>query len=146
MMGSTKRSHLLAGFICSMLPGFLNCAGNRPDPELATTFVRVTQDSVALQRTPDMTSFSVKVKIRNDGRVPIVFGGCGPAAQRNISGVWTTVWTPICISSQTATIMPGDSVAFPVTVAGFTIPRVATTGSTHDCRDLSFQVRNCSYN
>lgn len=73
-------------------------------------------------RANDVTSFSVTVVVRNDGATAIMFGGCGPEAQREIDGAWATVWSPICFSSGTATVMPKDSVTIPITVSAFTSP------------------------
>jgi hypothetical protein len=114
------RSHWMAVFIGPALV-VASCARNPANRELATTIVRFVQDSVPLQRTADMTKFTVSVIIRNDGHGPVVFGGCGPEAQRNIGGEWQTVWTPICGSPQHASIAPGDSLILPITVAGFTV-------------------------
>jgi hypothetical protein len=99
-----------------------SCTRNRVDTEIATTVVRFAQDSVPLEHTPDLTRFSVTVVIRNDGHTPVVFGGCGPEAQRDISGQWETVWTPVCGSPQSALLAPGDSLSLPITVAGFIQP------------------------
>ncbi len=101
-----------------------SCGKGHSDNELTTTIVRLAQDSVPLQRTPDLTRFAVTAIVRNDGHVPVVFGGCGPEAQRNIDGQWQTVWTPMCLSPQHASISPGDSLTLPITVAGFTVPGI----------------------
>jgi hypothetical protein len=99
-----------------------SCTRTHVDTEIATTVVRFAQDSVPLEHNSELTRFSITVVIRNDGHTPVVFGGCGPEAQRDIGGQWQTVWTPICGSPQAATVAPGDSVSLPITVAGFIQP------------------------
>ena len=115
--------HRFAVLIVPTLIG-ASCTKNPGEQELATTIIRFVQDSVPLQQTPDLTKFTVTSIIHNDGHRSVVFGGCGPEAQRNIDGQWQTIWTPICGSPQHASIAPGDSLTVPVTVAGFTVPGI----------------------
>jgi hypothetical protein len=96
------------------------CARHHIEKELTPPVISFVHDSVPLERTADLTRFTVSVIIRNDGASPIDVGGCGPEAQRQIGGRWQTVWTPVCISPQWVHIAPGDSFTFPLTVAGFT--------------------------
>lgn len=86
-----------------------SCAKGHSEKERTSTIVRLVPDSVPLEQTPTVTRFSITVIVRNDGHGPIVFGGCGPEAQRNIDGQWQIIWTPICGSPQYASISPGDS-------------------------------------
>ena len=115
-LGVQQCASIVAMVTCTVV----GCATNHIDRDLDATSIRFTQDSVPLARTSEVTSFQVTVVVRNNGPTAIVFGGCGPDAQRNINGAWTTVWSPICISNQTATVMPRDSITLPITVAGFT--------------------------
>ena len=68
--------------------------------------------------------FSVTVFVRNDGVVPIFFGGCGPGALKEIDGVWTQVWVPLCGDNQRGTLAPGDSLAMPITIRAFIKPGI----------------------
>jgi hypothetical protein len=98
------------------------CARNHVEHDLDATMIRLVRDSVPLQRTADMVSFTVNVVIANRGATPVVVGGCGPEVQRQISGEWQTVWSPVCIDMQSSLISPEDSLTGPVTPAGFTKP------------------------
>lgn len=109
--------------LLSLGVGSAACARNRIE-DLDTLLVRSARDSVQLRRTADMTSFTVDVIIRNGGSRPIVVGGCGPEAQREISGQWHTIWSPVCVSAQFSLIAPGDSLTGAVTIAGFTRPGI----------------------
>jgi hypothetical protein len=92
--------------------------------ELRTLVIRSLRDSVRLQRTPEMTSFAVDLIIHNRGSKPIIVGGCGPEAQREINGQWQTVWSPVCVSEQASLLSPGDSLTGALTIAGFTKPGI----------------------
>jgi len=100
------------------------CARNYVERELRTVVIRSAADSVRLRRTAEMTSFAVDVIIRNRGSRPIIVGGCGPEAQREINGQWQTVWSPVCVSEQASLIAPGDSLTGALTIAGFTKPGI----------------------
>jgi hypothetical protein len=115
--------HLLAALL-SLAVGSAACARNRLEKDLHTLLVRSARDSVQLRRTADMTSFTVDVIIRNGGSRPIIVGGCGPEAQREINGQWQTIWQPVCVSPGFELIAPGDSVTAALTVAGFTRPGI----------------------
>ena len=117
--GSSARNHVrlarsiaLAALVCS-------CARNRVDTDLRGAVVRLEPDSVPLERTADVTRFTVKVIIRNDRATPLYFGGCGMEAQQEINGQWQTVWSPVCVSPVSGSLAPGDSLMFPFTVARF---------------------------
>lgn len=100
--------------------GIGGCATHTPSLAVA---IRPLQDTVALQRNREATSFSVTAVVRNrDARVVYV-SGCGPAAQREIDGTWTIVFSPVCVGPSSWTVTPGDSVIIPVTLYGFTTPK-----------------------
>lgn len=95
-----------------------DCAsGEHYNPEVEHTRVRVVEDSVPMQQIPPVVSFHVTVVIRNEGLQPVVFGGCGPEAQRYIGGRWETVWSPMCLMPAQTPLSPGDSLTLPITVA-----------------------------
>jgi hypothetical protein len=100
------------------------CARNYVERELRTVIIRSARDSIRLQHTAEMTSFAVDVIIRNRGSRPIIVGGCGPEAQREVNGQWQTVWSPVCVSEQASFIGPGDSSTSALTIAGFTKPGI----------------------
>jgi hypothetical protein len=103
--------------------GSAACTRNHVE-ELRTLVIRSVRDSVRLQRTPEMTSFTVDLTIRNRGSRAIIVGGCGPEAQREIKGQWQTVWSPVCVSEQASLLAPGDSLTSSITIAGFTKPGI----------------------
>jgi hypothetical protein len=82
--------------------------------------VRALQDTVAFQRNLEATFFSVTAVVQNRDARAVYVSGCGPAAQREIDGTWTTVFSPVCVGSSAWIVMPGDSVNIPVTLYGFT--------------------------
>lgn len=114
----------LVAALLSLGLGSAACARNHVEQELRTLLIRSARDSVRLQRTAEMTSFAVDVIIRNRGSRPMIVGGCGPEAQREINGQWQTVWSPVCVSEQASLIAPGDSLTGTLTVAGFTKPGI----------------------
>jgi hypothetical protein len=120
-------------------PGLLvaSCARNSTESEVEKTTVRFVQDSVPLVVMPNVTSFQVTVVITNGGAQKVEFGGCGPAAQRSVGGQWQTVWTPTCLTPQSASIAPGDSLTLPIGVAGPTQPSSDLVSGTYR---LSFGV------
>jgi hypothetical protein len=73
-------------------------------------------------------SFSVPVVISNNDSRALYVGGCGPSAERDIGGQWTTVFSPACIGDQVWKVDAGDSIVIPVTLYGYTadamLPRV----------------------
>jgi len=111
----------LGSFLTSLLAGFLAgaCGGasQSSPPHIA---IRTLEDTVVLQRTPQETAFTVTAIVRNDDVRPAQVALCGMPAQRDIDGVWTTVFTPWCSSSALTSLAPGDSVIVPVDVFGFT--------------------------
>jgi len=84
--------------------------------------IRAVEDTVVLQQTPEETAFTITVSVRNDDARVARVALCGMQAQRNIDGVWTTVFTPWCSSSAIRTLAPRDSVVVPVDVVGYTLP------------------------
>lgn len=84
--------------------------------------IRGLEDTVALQQTPEETAFTITVSVRNDDARVALVALCGMQAQRNIDGVWTTVFTPWCSSSAIRTLAPRDSVVVPVDVIAYTLP------------------------
>lgn len=89
-------------------------------PELRVT-VRLTQDTVLLSQIDGATQFQVSAVVRNDGAQSI-YSGCAPEAQRQIEGVWVTVWRPICQSPSTWFLAAADSTVVNVVPYGFNKP------------------------
>jgi len=114
----------LVAALLSLGLGSAACGRNHVEQELQSLVIRSARDSVRLQRTAEMTSFAVDVIIRNRGSRPIIVGGCGPEAQREINGQWQTVWSPVCVSEQASLIAPGDTLRGALTIAGFTKPGI----------------------
>ena len=86
--------------------------------------LRITtlEDTVVMQRKPAGAYFNVTAIVRNDDRRSLAVETCLTPAQREINGVWTTVFTPNCLSGGSTPLAPGDSVVLPVRVFGYTIP------------------------
>jgi hypothetical protein len=120
----TEKRIGLVTALFSLSLGSAACARNYGEQELRTLVIRSARDSISLQRTPEMTSFAVDLIIRNGGSRPIIVGGCGPEAQRQISGQWQTVWRPVCVSEHASLVAPGDSLTGSLTIAGFTKPGI----------------------
>jgi hypothetical protein len=102
--------------LLSVLAGFFG-DGCRPAPLRLT--VRTVEDTVALRRFPWATTFTVTAIARNDDSRTLLVAFCGTAAQRDIDGTWTTVFTPNCLSQGLTPVAPGDSVVVPVPVTGY---------------------------
>lgn len=81
--------------------------------------VRTVEDTVALRRHPMATTFTVTAIVRNDDSRSLWVAMCGTAAQRDIDGTWTTLFTPVCMSQGLNKVGPGDSVVVPVPVYGY---------------------------
>lgn len=119
-MAMSKILNHVAGSLVAFVAFNASCARNHTGKDLRPVVIRFVSDSVPLRRTAEMTAFTVTVIIRNGSNTPIVVGGCGPQAQKEINGGWQTVWSPACVSEQISSIAPGDSLTGSVTVAGFT--------------------------
>jgi hypothetical protein len=94
--------------------------------------IRPVTDTVALLRTNDVVWFRAAFVIRNVGTLPL-YGPtkCGDSMQREIQGVWETVWTtPACVASgdMQPHLAPGDSTTRPVLASTFGAPRVLEPG------------------
>jgi hypothetical protein len=63
-------------------------------------------------------SFTVTAIARNDDSRPLLVAMCGTAAQREIDGTWTTLFTPACTSQGLTEVASGDSVVVRVPVTG----------------------------
>lgn len=101
-----------------VITGIVGCSTNQELPLLA---ISTKEESVALQRTPDVTSLNVTAVLRNDDARTLYVAGCFGETQKDISGVWTTVYAPICFGRRPhLTIVPGDSVVVPVSIQAFT--------------------------
>ena len=97
------------------------CEVSVPSPA-ARLSIRTVEDTVTLQRSADQTAFAVTAIVRNDDTRLAQVELCGMQAQRDISGVWTTVFTPWCSSNALRNLAPRDSVVIPVDVFGYTLP------------------------
>jgi hypothetical protein len=92
-------------------------------PEAVAARIRIAEDSTVLVLTPESGSFRVTAAVTNEGSRTIYLGGCGPQAQRQIGTEWQTVWTGMCVAAPGMTaIEPGDSLKFPVVIAGSRLP------------------------
>jgi hypothetical protein len=111
------------GFLMSLLAGLsaVGCgsASTVLPPHVA---IRTVEDTVVLQRSAQGVAFRVTAIVRNEDSRLIQVAMCGMAAQREIEGVWTTVFTPFCASSAVTSLASGDSVVVPVGVFGYTTP------------------------
>jgi hypothetical protein len=86
----------------------------------ASIAIRIVEDTVVLQRHPEITSFKVTAVLRNKSSRTLVVQMCGTGAERQIDGNWVTVFMPFCASSGLSRLAAGDSVIIPVDVFGFT--------------------------
>jgi hypothetical protein len=105
---------------CAQAPSSL---GIRPN-----LTVSLLQDTVVFVRTDKGAGFAATAVIRNDGDGPVFWPStCGESAQRFIDGIWTTVWTPVCLSGSGGfqRLAPRDSLVLRVNVSGFTDPQFA---------------------
>lgn len=102
--------------LLSLITGIV-AGGCRPAPLRLT--VRTVEDTVVLRRFPMATTFTVTAIARNDDSRTLLVAFCGTAAQRDIDGTWTTLFTPSCISQGLTPVAPGDSVVVPVQVTGY---------------------------
>ncbi|MBC7788359.1 MAG: hypothetical protein H7Z74_00320 [Anaerolineae bacterium] len=96
----------------------LSCATYPPQATLLTITTR--EESVVFQRSSEVTSFEVTAVLRNDDARTLYVDSCFGETQREIDGVWTTVYLPFCLGATDMTIKPGDSVVLPITVRAFT--------------------------
>ena len=117
---STDRRVFVA-FVVSLILGTEACATNKLSRALS---ISTLEDTVAFQHDPDKTSFAVTAVVRNDDSRPLYVYRCGTFAQREIDGVWTTVFTPFCIANDPSEVVPGDSVVVPIQVFGFSSPNM----------------------
>jgi hypothetical protein len=82
--------------------------------------IRVVEDTVLLRRHADGAFFGAQALVKNSGSLPVYVFGCGPSAERDIDGTWTTVFSPVCIHGTTWKVPPGDSTVVPVHFSDFT--------------------------
>jgi hypothetical protein len=94
-----------------------SCATHTPPLAVA---IHSLKDTVVFQRDPGATSFNVTAVVQNRDSRPVYVVGCGPSAQRDIGGTWTTVFIPACIQGSSWMVPSGDSVMIPVILYGFT--------------------------
>jgi hypothetical protein len=109
----------------SLLAGILvvGCGSNSKSSPLHLV-VRTVEDTVMLQQSPSASYFTVTAIARNDDSRLLEVALCGMEAQRDIDGIWTTVFTPACTSSALTPLASGDSVVVPVNVVGYTAPNI----------------------
>ena len=101
-----------------MLGGCWSASGYEPKPPRVTA--ATMQDIVILKTTPAATYFDITAIVRNGDSRQISVASCGPYAQRNINGTWTTVFTPACTSDVLTPVQPGDSLVLAIHIAGYT--------------------------
>jgi hypothetical protein len=115
--GMTWPARLL---VATLSAGIFNsgCALARSKPAV---MVLTREDTVSFQRDPRVTLFRVTGVVHNlDSRV-LYLVGCGPSAQRQISGEWVTLYAPLCfLTEHTVRVAPGDSAVVPFTGPGYT--------------------------
>jgi hypothetical protein len=58
--------------------------------------ITTTQPSVAMVHDPSETSFSISATLTNTSQMNVYLDGCLPIAQRQIGGVWITVFDIDC--------------------------------------------------
>lgn len=118
-------------------PLFMGCASSSRPLSVA---IQPLKDSVPLVRNPEAASFQISVVVRNNESRPIYLVGCGPSAEREIGGSWTTVFNPSCLTPNTKTVSANDSVEIPVLLYGYT-----NGGPTLDPRALPGRYRLIFY-
>jgi hypothetical protein len=84
--------------------------------------VSTVEDTVVMQRSPNGAYFNVTAIVRNDDTRSLVVETCLTPVQRELNGVWTTVFTPNCLSEGLSPLAAGDSVVLPVRAFGYTKP------------------------
>jgi hypothetical protein len=84
--------------------------------------VKTVEDTVVLQVTPGGSYFKVTAIVLNADTRTLDVETCLTPAQREIDGVWTTIFAPNCFSSAIVPLGGGDSVVVPVQAIGFTKP------------------------
>lgn len=112
----TSRRLALTLLICATI-GAIACASGTPPLLVA---IRTSPDSVRLSINPEGASFSLSAIVRNDNVRPVYITGCNPAAERDINGVWKTVFSPACLADQHWQIPAGDTLVIPVLLYGYT--------------------------
>src|SRR5665647_572960 len=93
----------------------------------ALVAIRVVGDTAVLKSNPQGASFQAQAVVHNLGVRTIYVVGCGPSAEREINGEWTSVFSVACIGGPTLVAAPGDSAVIPVTLYGYTggsLPRL----------------------
>lgn len=84
--------------------------------------ISTVEDTVVMQRNPNGAYFNVTAIVRNDDTRPLVVETCLTPVQRELNKIWTTVFTPNCLSSGLTPLAAGDSVVLPVKAFGYTMP------------------------
>lgn len=84
--------------------------------------VRAQDEIVRLERSSEVTAFTVTTVVTNDEASPIYISECSHRGQRLIDGTWTTLFVPSCVGVQEPTVIvaPGESLVVPVRVAAYT--------------------------
>ena len=121
--------HLLRSGVVCWGAAALACAPMFQSPRDETVpVIRVTPDTVTMVRRTDGAGFYVTASVRSgNGKPFLAHVACGQSAQRLIDGKWTTVWTPVCVSTAgpVASVAGRDSLVVGVNVFGFTNPAFA---------------------
>lgn len=121
--------HLLRSGVVCWGAVALSCAPMFQSPrDAGVPVVRVTPDTVTIVRRTDGTGFYVTAIVRSENGKPfLAYLACGQSAQRLIDGSWTTVWTPVCVTTgdAVASVAGRDSLVVGVNVFGFTDPAFA---------------------
>jgi hypothetical protein len=82
--------------------------------------VATVEDTVVLHQAPGAAYFNVTAILRNGDTRSLVVELCLIPAQREIGGVWTTVFSPNCLLDGKTPLAADDSLNFPVQV-GYTL-------------------------
>jgi hypothetical protein len=107
----------------SLLGGFVvaACASSSGLTPLNLS-ISTVEDTVVMQRNPNGAYFNVTAIVRNDDTRSLVVQTCLTPVQCELNKIWTTVFTPNCLSSGLTPLAAGDSVVLPVKVFAYTLP------------------------
>jgi hypothetical protein len=121
-MRSAHIGALISGLIAVSLLGCTPTVAPDWVPAISITTV---QDTVSFIRAPAATWFDINVTIKNTGTDILRIESCGPDAQRDIAGSWTTVSSLICAAVLSSGGMaPGASATYSVRIFGATAPNM----------------------
>lgn len=113
---------LRGGFLLFSIAATL-VAGCASPGTIPSVTISPKPDTVAVTRNENGLSFQLTSVIANHGPGPVYVLPCGLELQRSIGGVWTPVWSPVCVTSEIpAEIREGTSLTLPTNGSAFTSP------------------------